>query len=70
MNHTLTRVTSQTDARAIEHATIKTLATGKKVVRVSGPVRNPIPKIGRNSACPCGSGKKYKRCHMGREDAE
>ena len=20
-------------------------------------------KIGRNSACPCGSGKKYKRCH-------
>ena len=21
------------------------------------------PKIGRNQACPCGSGKKYKRCH-------
>jgi hypothetical protein len=20
-------------------------------------------KIGRNDACPCGSGKKYKRCH-------
>ena len=20
-------------------------------------------KIGRNSICPCGSGKKYKRCH-------
>jgi preprotein translocase subunit SecA len=20
-------------------------------------------KIGRNAACPCGSGKKYKRCH-------
>ena len=20
-------------------------------------------KIGRNQACPCGSGKKYKRCH-------
>ena len=20
-------------------------------------------KVGRNSACPCGSGKKYKRCH-------
>jgi len=20
-------------------------------------------KIGRNEACPCGSGKKYKRCH-------
>jgi SEC-C motif/Protein of unknown function (DUF2384) len=24
-------------------------------------------KIGRNDACPCGSGKKYKHCH-GRED--
>jgi preprotein translocase subunit SecA len=20
-------------------------------------------KIGRNEACPCGSGKKYKHCH-------
>ncbi|MBH42870.1 MAG: hypothetical protein CL787_05050 [Chloroflexi bacterium] len=20
-------------------------------------------KIGRNEKCPCGSGKKYKRCH-------
>lgn len=22
-----------------------------------------VPKIGRNDACPCGSGKKYKSCH-------
>ena len=21
------------------------------------------PKIGRNDACPCGSGKKFKNCH-------
>ena len=20
-------------------------------------------KVGRNSPCPCGSGKKYKKCH-------
>jgi preprotein translocase subunit SecA len=26
------------------------------------PVRNKGPKIGRNDPCPCGSGKKYKRC--------
>jgi hypothetical protein len=26
-------------------------------------------KIGRNEACPCGSGKKFKNCHMGREEA-
>ena len=23
-------------------------------------------KVGRNDACPCGSGKKYKNCCMGR----
>lgn len=28
-----------------------------------------MKKIGRNDPCPCGSGKKFKRCHMGREDA-
>jgi hypothetical protein len=22
------------------------------------------PKVGRNDPCPCGSGKKYKKCHM------
>jgi len=25
-------------------------------------------KIGRNDTCPCGSGKKFKKCHMGKED--
>jgi hypothetical protein len=24
-------------------------------------------KIGRNDPCPCGSGKKYKNCHYGKE---
>jgi len=24
-------------------------------------------KIGRNDPCPCGSGKKFKKCHLGRE---
>ena len=23
-----------------------------------------IPKLGRNDLCWCGSGKKYKKCHM------
>jgi SEC-C motif-containing protein len=26
------------------------------------PIRNEGPKIGRNDNCPCGSGKKYKKC--------
>ena len=25
------------------------------------------PEVGRNDPCPCGSGKKYKRCHMTQE---
>jgi Flp pilus assembly protein TadD len=28
----------------------------------SEPVRRAGPKIGRNDPCPCGSGKKYKKC--------
>jgi preprotein translocase subunit SecA len=26
-------------------------------------VRREQPKVGRNEPCPCGSGKKYKKCH-------
>ena len=26
-------------------------------------VRRDAPKLGRNEPCPCGSGKKYKKCH-------
>ncbi|MCY4672197.1 MAG: SEC-C metal-binding domain-containing protein [Bacteroidetes bacterium] len=29
--------------------------------KIDGPRINQA-KIGRNSQCPCGSGKKYKRC--------
>jgi preprotein translocase subunit SecA len=28
------------------------------------PIRNRGDKVGRNEPCPCGSGKKYKNCHM------
>ena len=27
------------------------------------PIVRDQPKVGRNDPCPCGSGKKYKRCH-------
>ena len=34
------------------------------------PTRKPFVhehrKIGRNEPCPCGSGKKFKRCHIGK----
>jgi preprotein translocase subunit SecA len=28
----------------------------------AAPKRDGGAKVGRNDACPCGSGKKYKRC--------
>ena len=29
----------------------------------SRPVQRSQAKVGRNEPCPCGSGKKYKKCH-------
>ena len=28
------------------------------------PYVNPFRNVGRNDPCPCGSGKKYKKCCM------
>ena len=33
------------------------------------PVRNKAKKIGPNDPCPCGSGKKYKKCCMQKDKA-
>ncbi|MQA30124.1 MAG: preprotein translocase subunit SecA [Luteitalea sp.] len=44
-------------------------ARGLQPARVGGDdaevktVRRDMPKVGRNDPCPCGSGKKYKKCH-------
>jgi preprotein translocase subunit SecA len=37
-------------------------AAGEEAGRVKTVVRDQ-PKVGRNQLCPCGSGKKYKKCH-------
>jgi preprotein translocase subunit SecA len=29
----------------------------------AAPVKRAQAKVGRNDPCPCGSGKKYKKCH-------
>jgi len=28
----------------------------------TGTIQRTVPKVGRNEPCPCGSGKKYKKC--------
>ncbi len=41
-------------------------AGSEAAARASGPAAGPggeVHKVGRNEPCPCGSGKKYKKCH-------
>ncbi|HEY6484967.1 MAG TPA: preprotein translocase subunit SecA [Candidatus Cybelea sp.] len=37
--------------------------TNKDDEEPAKPVQRDQPKVGRNEMCPCGSGKKFKRCH-------
>ncbi len=34
----------------------------------TGSDEEEIPKLGRNDPCWCGSGKKYKRCHLEKDE--
>ncbi len=43
-----------------------TAAASKTAVKKQ-PVRNAAKKVGPNDPCPCGSGKKYKKCCMQKE---
>ncbi len=45
-----------------------TAAATKTVVKKQ-PLRNAAKKIGPNDPCPCGSGKKYKKCCMQKDKA-
>jgi preprotein translocase subunit SecA len=45
------------DLKDLQFAGTNGAANGKQ------PVVNGGPKTGRNDPCPCGSGKKYKKCH-------
>ena len=48
-------------ARPSDEGFMKFGSTEKRVVRTAQPVKAE-PKVGRNDLCPCGSGKKYKKC--------
>ena len=36
---------------------------GESEAPAATPAKRDTEKVGRNDPCPCGSGKKYKRCH-------
>ena len=40
------------------------LAAGLASAKNSKTLKRAYPKTGKNALCPCGSGKKYKHCHM------
>lgn len=53
----------------------KALYVGRNITTITGPIKGghagipaPVgtgkPLTGRNEPCPCGSGKKYKACHL------
>ena len=63
---TLQRVMMSTIQRAPQRVSV--VKTVKPVeVNAQGTVKPSVPKVGRNSPCPCGSGKKYKHC-CGKDD--
>ncbi|SRR5579883_826391 len=39
------------------------MSHGNEVETTDTTVKRESEKVGRNDPCPCGSGKKYKRCH-------
>jgi len=42
---------------------VQQLHTNKDDESPAKPMHRDQPKVGRNEMCPCGSGKKFKRCH-------
>ena len=37
--------------------------TNKDDEEPAKPMQRDQPKVGRNELCPCGSGRKFKKCH-------
>ncbi|BBO81223.1 hypothetical protein DSCO28_17890 [Desulfosarcina ovata subsp. sediminis] len=59
----------ETDQFLSQADVLKTLPKERPpVVIASGEtMRRPVEKVGRNAPCPCGSGKKYKKCCLGKD---
>ena len=49
-------------AKGMPAAPPKAAPTGKAKT-VEKDKDDPFANVGRNDPCPCGSGKKYKKCH-------
>jgi hypothetical protein len=45
-----------------DQPTVRLAASGDGIPRHRQPLRRIAPRTGPNDPCPCGSGRKYKRC--------
>ncbi len=55
--------TSHQDASAYDQTPPQSpTAKGPQHPSAGQPVQRDVEKVGRNDDCPCGSGKKYKKC--------
>ena len=54
---------TKTKTSKTEEAMKKAAANANQQRQKVETVKRTQPKVGRNEACPCGSGKKYKHCH-------
>ena len=43
-------------------ASISGQSEAPEIPKIAVPTVRETPKVGRNDLCPCGSGKKYKKC--------
>ena len=62
----LSRMQTNKDAEASQNDEYKGARTNNTSGDRESRKRQPVmagPKVGRNDPCPCGSGKKYKKCH-------
>ena len=59
------QIRAESDVEAVEEQHRKADEAPKefKHESTSEPEQAAMPRVGRNEACPCGSGKKYKQCH-------
>ena len=63
------RLQRQLAQRARQAMEARANEEGKAEPAAARPAVRQGPRVGRNDPCPCGSGKKYKKCHGANEAA-
>ena len=57
------RLRAEEPKRRASAVVTSAFASGAPTSEKKKPTRASVKKVGPNDPCPCGSGKKYKKCH-------